>query len=442
MFTSKRKYFRFAFASLVLGLALLNAASPAAGQRRRGKTTTRPRVTQPEVRRVPQVVQARPVAVAAPAVSLPELVRRIKPSVVAIRVFDKDGQAIGLGSAFFIAPGRIVTNYHVIEGGNMGEIYTNEGFAYSVPRILSADPNTDLAILEVELPTGVQIRALPIARSGAEEGESIVVIGTPMGLQGTVSQGIISRVRRYTNEPQLIQITAPISHGSSGSPVINMRGEVIGIAVGGKSEGQNLNFAVPSAALGTLSEQAERWSRVMRLYEDGMRLNRGGNYERALEKFTEAVKMSPNYVAAWLGAGHTYLALNDPAGALISFSEVTRIDPNNAEAYYGIGSAYAKQGRYADAISSFRRVLLIHPNNVEVYVEVGNAYFSLNDTRSAIDSYKQALRIRPNYALAHYNLGLAYLARGDRKAARKQGNKLQELGATQLASDLWQRIPR
>ena len=373
MLTSTKKHLRFTFASVVLALAFFTAVTPVAGQRRK-RPPQRPRRTQLEAPRVLQVLPERPVIVAAPAtVSLPELVRRIKPSVVAIHVFDRNGNAIKERSAFFIAPGRIVTNYHIIEGGSTGEIYTNEGFAYSVPRILSTDPDADLAILEVDLPPGVQIRILPIASSGAEEGEEVVVIGTPMGLQGTVSQGIVSAVRQVGASKAWIQTTAPISQGSSGSPVVNLRGEVVGVATLQSVQGQNLNFAVPSSRIAALSEQAERWSRVVRLYEDGVRLYWGGNYERALEMFTQAVKLSPNYVAAWLNAGHTHLALGNPAGALTAFGEVSRIEPNNAEAFYGTGIAYAKQARHADAFSYFRRVLFIYPNNVAVYLEAGNA---------------------------------------------------------------------
>lgn len=444
MFTYTRRYLRLAFAPLVLALALLSAAPHAAGQRRREKMTpTRPRVTQPEAPRVPRVIQARPVIVAAPAaLSLPGLVRRVKPSVVAIRVFGRDGRAIREGSAFFIAPGHIVTNYHVIEGGGMGEIYTHEGFAYPVARILATDPTADLAVLEVELPQGVQIEALPIARVDVQEGEDVVVIGNPMGLQGTVSQGIVSAVRRPTSGLPLVQITAPISQGSSGSPVLNMRGEVIGVAVMYASEGQNLNFAVPGSRLTAISEQAERRSRAVRFYEDGVRLYRGSNYERALEMFNQALRIFSDYADAWLQVGYTRLAIGDPAGALDAFGEVSRIIPNSAEAFYGAGVACAKQGRHAEAISYFRRVLFIRQNSAEVYVEVGHSYYELGDFRSAIDSYKQAISIRSNYVPAHYNLALTYIARGDRKAARKQAKKLEELSAQEYANALWQRIPR
>jgi S1-C subfamily serine protease len=373
-------------------------------------------------------------------ISLPELVRQVKPSVVGIYVFDKDDKHIVTGSAFFIAPGRIVTNYHVIEGGSRAEIHTNDGFAYTVRQVLSFDAKADLAILEVELPVDVRIKPLLIARESVKEGESVIVIGNPEGLQGTVSQGIVSVLRQIDGESSYVQITAPISPGSSGGPVMNMRGEVIGIATSQLNKGQNLNFAISSSALGALTEKAERQSRAVRFYEDGTRLFRGGNYKRALEMFAQAVKIIPDFAAAWLEAGNTCLALGDAANALRAFGEVIRLEPSNAQAFYNSGLAYAKQGRLADAINSFRRVLVIYPNSAETYVEIGNAYFELKDIRSAIDSYKQALRIQPGDASANYNLGLAYIAKGERKSARKQVKKLQESGESKFAEELSQQI--
>ncbi|HEX8738141.1 MAG TPA: tetratricopeptide repeat protein [Pyrinomonadaceae bacterium] len=434
------KALRLARTLFVLVFTLFISVSLADGQR---KT--------PGGRRTPQPVKTRPlpprqVAAANASVitqiSLPELVQRVKPSVVLIRVFDKDGKVAKEGSAFFITPTRVVTNYHVIEGGNSAEIYSNEGFTYSASRILSYDSNTDLAIIEIELPAGVQFKPLTIARNGVREGESIVVIGNPQGLRGTVSQGIVSAVRQAEKQQSYVQITAPISQGSSGGPVMNMRGEVIGIATFQLNQGQNLNFAISSSALGALSENAERLSKAVRFYEDGVRLYRGGNHRRALEMFAQAVKIIPDYAAAWLAAGNAYLALGETADALSAFGEVTRLEPNNAQAYFNSGVAYAKQGRHADAVNCFRRVLVIYPNSVETYVETGNAYFELKDIRGAIDSYKQAIRLRPDDPNANYNLGLAYLARGERKSARKQVKKLRELGASEFADELSQQIPR
>jgi S1-C subfamily serine protease/cytochrome c-type biogenesis protein CcmH/NrfG len=437
MNTQYKKILRTARTLFVVVFMLFTSAALVSGQRKNSKAPGRT-TQQKSVQQLPQpavtTVMAQP--------SLPEIVRRIKPSVVALIVFDKDGKHIGQGSAFFIAPQRIVTNYHVIKGGNTGEIHTNEGFAYSVNRVLSYDPSADLAILDVELPSGVQFKPLTLARGEVQEGENIVVIGNPQGLQGTVSQGIVSAMRQFADGSSTVQITAPISQGSSGSPVVNMRGEVVGVAVGTKSDGQNLNFAVPSSSLAAISERAERSSKIARIYEDGLRLYRGGNYKRALEMFAQTIKESPSYADAWMEIGRTHYALGDYAAASAAFIETARLEPNNAAALYNAGLAYAENNRDADAVACFRRALSLQPNNADAYFEAGNAFYRLSDFRSAIDSYKQAINLRPDNASAHYNLGLAFVAQGERKSARKQKDKLQQLGAAELAGKLLQNIPR
>src|SRR5947207_4199282 len=176
---------------------------------------------------------------------LPELVKRIKPSAVAIQTFDSKDNTISRGSGFFVAPDRIITNRHVIERSSRVEVHLLDGKKFPVRGVLAIDGEGDLALLLVDIPAQL-VRRLPILNSVPQEGESIVVIGNPFGLEGSVSNGIVSAVREIAGYGKIIQITAPISPGSSGSPVVNMMGQVIGVATLQAAEGQSLNFAVPA----------------------------------------------------------------------------------------------------------------------------------------------------------------------------------------------------
>src|SRR6476660_8430203 len=182
---------------------------------------------------------------------LPELVKRIKPSAVAIETFDARENTISRGSGFFIAADRVITNRHVIERAARVEIHLLNGKKYPVKGVIAIDGEGDLALLAVDVPKDVAV-PIPFVRAVPQEGESIVVIGNPYGLEGSVSNGIVSAVREIPGYGKIIQITASISPGSSGSPVVNMLGQVIGIATLQAAEGQNLNFAVPAERISQL----------------------------------------------------------------------------------------------------------------------------------------------------------------------------------------------
>src|SRR5262249_46241645 len=115
--------------------------------------------------------------------------------------------------------------------------YAVEIVAYSI--------ESDLALLQGNLPPD-QYTPLELAEAFPEEGERIMVIGNPFGLlEGSVSDGIVSSLRKFPNVGTVVQVTAPVSPGSSGSPVINSSGYVVGIISSQLTQGQNLNFAMP-----------------------------------------------------------------------------------------------------------------------------------------------------------------------------------------------------
>src|SRR5215471_8172481 len=186
---------------------------------------------------------------------LPDLVRRIKPAAVAIETFDAKGEKLSRGSGFFIDKDRIVTNRHVIDGAYRAEVHLNSGNTFPVKAVVAVDAEADVALLKVEAPPA-QVRSLSLDRTSPQEGESVVVIGNPFGLEGSVSNGIVSAVRDIPGFGRIIQITAPISPGSSGSPVVNMHGQVIGVATLQITGGQSVNFAIPSERIAQLDRSA------------------------------------------------------------------------------------------------------------------------------------------------------------------------------------------
>src|SRR5205807_7643492 len=157
------------------------------------------------------------------------------------------------GSGFYIRTGEVVTNVHVMRGAHRVEIHTLEGKGrtYQVTGALAVDEEADLALLSVNLPAE-RSRPLDLAAALPEPGEQVFVIGNPLRLEGSVSDGIVSAVREVPDVGRIIQITAPVSHGNSGSPLFNMRGQVVGIVTVKVTNGQNINLALGASRIAAL----------------------------------------------------------------------------------------------------------------------------------------------------------------------------------------------
>jgi S1-C subfamily serine protease len=173
-----------------------------------------------------------------------EIFPTVLDQVVMIISMDENYQPISIGSGFLIGKnGEIATNYHVIEGASSAIVkFVNKEEKYTVDNIVQTSIKYDLAIIQISTKT------LPLSLGDddlASVGNRIYAIGNPEGLEGTVSEGIISGFRKVDENFRIMQITAPISPGSSGGPIINQNGQVIGIASSSIIIGQNLNFAVP-----------------------------------------------------------------------------------------------------------------------------------------------------------------------------------------------------
>lgn len=195
---------------------------------------------------------------------LTDLVRDTKPSVVLLELYDGLGNEVGSGSGFFIKEeGWIVTNYHVIEPASRVVARLFDRSTVEISGVLGTDEANDLAVLQAVGQGFSPLALAPLAP--ADAGERILVLGSPLGLSASLSEGIVSAIRHpedqvlgeedWWPEVPLLQITASISPGSSGSPVMTLEQEVIGVVVSQYLVGQNLNFAIPVDTLHLLLAQ-------------------------------------------------------------------------------------------------------------------------------------------------------------------------------------------
>lgn len=190
----------------------------------------------------PGPIGAGPVAAIVQTDSLEALAERITQAVVLVDV--TTGSDSRQGSGFLVdSSGRILTNEHVIRGARSIRVKLASGDVYDAVDILAVDDRRDIAVIRV---AGFNLPALPLGDSDSVRiGSPVILVGSPLGLENTVTTGIISARRQEPEGFRLFQVSAPASRGSSGGPVLSMSGKVLGIASSQMQAGQNLNFAVP-----------------------------------------------------------------------------------------------------------------------------------------------------------------------------------------------------
>jgi len=336
--------------------------------------------------------------------SLPALVKRVKPAVVAIATYDASGEALMTGSGFFLRPGQVVTNLHVIRGAVKAEIKTldGKGKVFPVNGTVAIDEEGDLALLSVETPSE-RPRSTELASELPDEGEPIFVIGNPLKLEGSVSDGIVSAVREVPNSYRIIQITAPISHGNSGSPVFNLKGQVLGVVTIKVTNGQNINLAIAAARVAQLTA-----GKVQPLSE--LALKGKGDVAESLYK-----------------SGLDSLWLGNYDNALGYFENAANKNPKRAETWVQVGYCRVKQGKAQEAIRAYQQALQLKPMDADIHNKLGDAYYYLGRLREAIDAYTEAARLRPDNAETFYNLAIAYSESGNPSMAATQARILQKL---------------
>ena len=353
--------------------------------------------------------------------NLPAIIKRVQPSIVSILIIDREGKVSGQGSGFFVnREGDIITSRHVLEGAGRSNVITSEGKELAIKKVVAEDPDGDLIQVSVAL-EGERVQPLSISPTLPETGERVIVIGTPLGLEKTVSDGIVSAVRDVAGFGKIIQVTAPISPGSSGSPVVNMKGEVVGVATFFVVAGQNLNFAIPVERISnlvqgkgpTLSEREEQKTETLRASEEyhyatGLRYLWVEDYERALSHFTEVIKRNPNNAEAYFQMGHCLGKLGRYRESIESYRQSLRIQPDDADTQNNLCVAYEKIGKCLEAITSCREAAKLKPDLAEPYNNMAWCFLSLGRYEEANVASKEAIRLRPDLAAAHYNLGNGY----------------------------------
>jgi len=265
-----------------------------------------------------------------------KIVEQVSPSVVKIETFGASDLLLSGGTGFIVSEdGEILTNYHVLENASRAMAKCPDGGYYAISHIISYDKERDLirAKLEAE-------KEFPFLKKGNSAntpvGAKIFVVGSPLGLENTISEGIVSAKRHWDGYIQpLLQITAPISPGSSGSPVIDDEGRVIGVATFNLKGGQNVNFAVPI-------EDYDDLEYAFLPFQDF-----GSNAMYSDPEYIEAMKLHKK---------------SPPSIAILPIAtSLVEKYPHNFECHFLFGTALFELELYEEAKSCFLNALRINP---------------------------------------------------------------------------------
>ena len=344
---------------------------------------------------------------------LKDMLKRVMPATVLVVTYDEKGQPLKQGSGFFVSEkGEVITNYHVMNGAESAAIKLPGGSTCKITHVLSEDIASDLIKMQADTGNN-KVSFLTINKSSPEVGDKVVIIGSPKGLESTVSDGIISAVRDVPGFGSIIQTTAPISPGSSGSPVVNMKGEVVGVASAQVREGQNLNFVVPAAKIielkgkkqtPSITKKDKAQTQVDDIFSTALFYYLKDNFKKALPLFEQYLQTHPDSDEAWFYAGVCYGELGRHQKAIQAYKQAIRLKPDDAYAYCNLGVAYKKSGRYQEAIQAYKQAIGLKPDDAEAHYNLGVTYLQISDSGSALEEYKILKNFNAERANKLFNL--------------------------------------
>ncbi len=321
----------------------------------------------------------------------------------------------GSGSGFFVKPNMIVTNIHGIAPRSPVFVKSvDKKAAWKVKGVAAFDVKNDLVVLKVS----GESTPLPLGNSDVvQSGEPISVVGFPDS-KYEVTEGTVHSIRE---SDKLIRMNVITSYGSSGSPVLNDKRQVIGIVVGSSSL---YGHAIPSSPLKALLDQAEiaeplvKWRkrkpvRSYAKYAQGEQHYRKKRYRKAIVEFDKAIKLNPEFIRNYCKRGGVKAKLGDHEGAITDYDRVIQLHADDFVAYNNRGLAKVELGDHEGAIADYDKAVALNPEVGRIYFNRARAYASHENYEAAITDYDKAIKLNPKNAALYNNRGLAKVKLGN-----------------------------
>jgi Tfp pilus assembly protein PilF len=380
------------------------------------------------------------VPAAAAAEPLPELIERTAPGICTIMAYNPDVVMPTVGTGFFLAADRVVNARHVLGRADRAVVRTRDGASVAVAGILAEERNSDLVLLQLRAPVD-SATVLRVADDAPAVGERLFTIGSPLGLEFTASDGIVSAYRKVPGAGVSMQHTVPVSAGSSGCPILNDRGRVVAVQTGVITAGQRivhagqaLNFAVSAKLLAAL--QAEELRTLPQAREDvppnwKPAITRGidaislhaltrEDFRASLALFQAAAAEEPDEPDAWFRVALCHEKLGEREAAIANYRKAIALKPDFAVALNNLGSVFIAQRDFARAAETLAAAIAARADYAAAYGNLAVACLGAENWEGARDAARAAVRLNANDAEARLNLGIALVRLGDRAGAGQQ----------------------
>jgi TolA-binding protein len=329
--------------------------------------------------------------------SAEKIYEKVDNSVVVVLAYDNLGNEFQGSGVVIDKNGLVATNHHVCKDASRIEIKHYSKIIKNV-QVYLYDAVKDILILK----TG-DYSFTPLVSGNSDNlkaGQRVYAVGSPEGYENSISEGIISGFRNDENFVRLIQMTCPITDGSSGGAVLNSKGELIGLSVSGQHEG-NLYFAIPIndvfALLNTSTPVTEtNTSDSEQLFENGTLAIESKNYTDAEIYFSKHLEKFSNDVNAYYNRGYARFKLKEYNEAISDFSAV--LDKNGTmESYFYRGNCYYSLKDYEKACDDYTKASEQQFVNPEVYFNRGYANYRLKNFREAVNDWNKAIELYPDF---------------------------------------------
>ena len=366
------------------------------------------------------------------ALTTAEIVARNEPACLVVYGVLM-GQPTAQGSGVVVDPrGLILCSAHQVKSCEKALAITRDGTKFELT-ILETDPETDLAVLDA----GKPLPAVTLGTGTVVNGAPLVAITAPEGLSFTTAEGIVSNAKRLRSGKPQIQTDLNLSPGSSGGPVFDADGNLLGIVSANliQASGQTLvtpitnasallerhDVSVPVANGKNDTANARRDSEEIPLeaveptasykqrddalaaFNAGLESDAVGVKIACYEKATQA---DPDFFEAWFNLGIARMSVRNVNGAIEAYENAKRLRPKRVEVFRNLGRAWIRQGKLEKALAAFVEARALDPDSAQSHNDLGETQRRLRMYDEAAASFDKALTMRPNYPEALYNAGL------------------------------------